>query len=391
VDAMNVFYYLTYEGRCDLAELREETRAAFIEQVFGNRAARLTLQILQFGQTPTQLLTGPHPKRDSLPTPARPLERDVAATIASNTGTPIAFIYAAYPLLVSIDSQQIMQTFRMSQKSPGVISPLLTSVHMGEPLEQSVTVSPRCFAVNEGVVFACGFCDHSIRCFSAENGLLLQSVYGHSDVVLCIAVSECGRYLAAGSRDSTVSVWDVVKASRAGGILSANPRAILVGHFRPVISVAIRSNCDTVISVSLDSVLLHTISGDFVRPLQHPTCRRPYIACLSPDGDGVVYYCDKAATTIAVFTINGRLLAEASLSEMLMDVVMVADGRHVLHGGTGRTAVSRRVWDLAVTGTFACASSIRSIALLDSDTLLLGLASGELLRRACGMALGTSA
>jgi WD40 repeat protein len=38
-----------------------------------------------------------------------------------------------------------------------------------------------------------------------------QAVLTHSGEVLCVAVSRDGRYLAAGSWDGTVRVWDLRK------------------------------------------------------------------------------------------------------------------------------------------------------------------------------------
>lgn len=51
---MNVFYYLTYEGAVNLDSITDPTDRAAIET-----------QIRNFGQTPSQLLTEPHPPRNS--------------------------------------------------------------------------------------------------------------------------------------------------------------------------------------------------------------------------------------------------------------------------------------------------------------------------------------
>uniref|UniRef100_A0A6B2KY80 BEACH domain-containing protein n=1 Tax=Arcella intermedia TaxID=1963864 RepID=A0A6B2KY80_9EUKA len=53
VKAMNCFYYLTYEGAVDLSTLSDPQMLESIRT-----------QIENFGQTPTQLLTTPHPKRN---------------------------------------------------------------------------------------------------------------------------------------------------------------------------------------------------------------------------------------------------------------------------------------------------------------------------------------
>ena len=49
-----MFYHLTYEGAVDLDSIKDEAQRHQMEQFISN-----------FGQTPTQLLKTPHPKRKS--------------------------------------------------------------------------------------------------------------------------------------------------------------------------------------------------------------------------------------------------------------------------------------------------------------------------------------
>lgn len=57
VRATNVFYYLTYEGSLNLNAIENPQLRESLEQ-----------QILNFGQTPVQLMTDPHPPRHSIMT-----------------------------------------------------------------------------------------------------------------------------------------------------------------------------------------------------------------------------------------------------------------------------------------------------------------------------------
>ena len=52
VKALNVFYYCTYEGVVDTDLIQDPIRRRAVEGMINN-----------FGQTPTQLLTEPHPRR----------------------------------------------------------------------------------------------------------------------------------------------------------------------------------------------------------------------------------------------------------------------------------------------------------------------------------------
>ena len=53
--AVNVFYYLTYEGAVNLDQIEDDHRRRSIEQ-----------QIHEFGQTPKQLFTTPHIARNGM-------------------------------------------------------------------------------------------------------------------------------------------------------------------------------------------------------------------------------------------------------------------------------------------------------------------------------------
>ena len=54
----------------------------------------------------------------------------------------------------------------------------------------------------------CGYWDNSIRCYSSEEGRLLQSVRVHKDIVTCIEVGSDGRTLASGVRTPLVpALW----------------------------------------------------------------------------------------------------------------------------------------------------------------------------------------
>ncbi len=48
------------------------------------------------------------------------------------------------------------------------------------------------------MVACCGYWDNSIRCYSVDEGSLLQSVRVHKDIVTCIEVGSDGCTLASG-------------------------------------------------------------------------------------------------------------------------------------------------------------------------------------------------
>ena len=60
-------------------------------------------------------------------------------------------------------------------------------------------------------ILAAGFWDKSFRAFNTDSAKAVQVVYGHYDVVTCLARSECNInqdcYVVSGSKDCTVMVW----------------------------------------------------------------------------------------------------------------------------------------------------------------------------------------
>lgn len=77
VKANNIFHYLSYEGAVDLDKITDEVDRKATES-----------QIQNFGQTPCQLLTTPHPKRHSSDQCWKPLISDLSPTSPLTSYTP---------------------------------------------------------------------------------------------------------------------------------------------------------------------------------------------------------------------------------------------------------------------------------------------------------------
>ena len=132
--------------------------------------------------------------------------------------------------------------------------------------------SRHCFAVlpGAGTVVCCGYWDNTIRCYTTEEGRLLQSLRQHKDIVTCVAAGTDSRTVVSGSRDTTLVIWDAVpsprgaKGSKQKGppslVLRDRPRHVLYGHSDAVVCLAVCTQLDLIISASADgSVLFHTL------------------------------------------------------------------------------------------------------------------------------------
>ena len=136
VDACNVFFHLTYAGAVDLDELLEKDKALYKQYVN---------QIAEFGQTPAQLFSEPHVKRQSIE------NADIAWPIASVvlgadtimkgdvlpdkpkkiicfksyklSSWPILLIALASDKLVTVDSSRVLGNHFWQSLPPDVVPP----------------------------------------------------------------------------------------------------------------------------------------------------------------------------------------------------------------------------------------------------------------------------
>jgi WD40 repeat protein len=205
----------------------------------------------------------------------------------------------------------------------------------------------------------------------------LDSLFGHVQVVTCVAVSPHGNFAVTGSRDATVAVW-----SYGGPHLrpADTPLAVLVGHEQAISCVAIDAGADIVASGSSELILIHKLGGDLVRVIRHPTARKLQLLKLTPNGSILAHYRDKANPTLAHFSANGTLLASVDTHEPLMDVEVSPRTDFVFSGGFGRQLVVRWLPTLEVVYTYSTLdSSIRAVTLAPARQLVLvGLASGHI-------------
>uniref|UniRef100_A0A8B9I073 LPS-responsive vesicle trafficking, beach and anchor containing n=1 Tax=Astyanax mexicanus TaxID=7994 RepID=A0A8B9I073_ASTMX len=175
VRSLNVFYYLTYEGAVNLSTITDPMLREAVES-----------QIRSFGQTPCQLLIEPHSPRSSA---------------------------------MQVVSHQSASTPEQQYQLPVEIDPLIASNvgshrrQITDLLDQSIQVSSQCFIITSDNRFLllAGFWDKSFRVYSTDTGKLVQIVFGHRDVVTCLARSESyiggDCYILSGSRDATLLLW----------------------------------------------------------------------------------------------------------------------------------------------------------------------------------------
>ncbi|XP_065816838.1 neurobeachin [Labrus bergylta] len=417
VRALNVFHYLTYEGSAKLdgitdPALREATEA----------------QIQSFGQTPSQLLIEPHPPRSSAMhlcfLPQSPLmfkdqmQQDVIMVLKFPSNSPVTHVAAntlphlTMPAVVTVTCSRLFAVNRWHNTvglrgAPGysleqahhlpIEMDSLVANSTGsnkrqitDLVDQSIQITSHCFVVtaDNRYILVCGFWDKSFRVYSSETGKLTQIVFGHWDVVTCLARSESyiggDCYIVSGSRDATLLLWYWSGRHHIIGDNPNNsdypaPRAVLTGHDQEVVCVSVCAELGLVISgAKVGPCLVHTITGDLLRALEGPDhFQCPRFISVSSEGHCIIYY---ERGCFCNFSINGKMLAQMEINDSTRAILLSSDGHNLVTGGDNGVVEVWQACDFKQLYVYpGCDAGIRAMDLShDQRTLITGMVSGSI-------------
>ncbi|XP_068091322.1 neurobeachin-like protein 2 isoform X2 [Hyperolius riggenbachi] len=358
VEALNVFYYCTYEGVVDLDAIADETERKALEGIISN-----------FGQTPCQLLKEPHPSRMSTEHAARRLSRldTYAANIFERLselkpffaegmmdGVPLvltvvpkhqahSFITQGSPdVLVTVSANGLLGTHGwlpydknfsnyFSFTKDTTVSNAKTQRFLSGPFALGAELSSSTLVVSHDakLLFSGGHWDNSLRITSLSRGKVITIITRHIDVVTCLALDQCGMYLISGSRDTTCMVWEVLQQGGFACGLSPKPVQVLYGHSDEVTCTAISTELDMAVSGSKDgTVIVHTIRrGQFMRCIK-PPCESSLpltISHLAVGLEGQIVFQStiegrsslKDKFALHLYSVNGKHLSSVQLDEQV--------------------------------------------------------------------------
>uniref|UniRef100_A0AAY4CTK7 Neurobeachin-like protein 2 n=1 Tax=Denticeps clupeoides TaxID=299321 RepID=A0AAY4CTK7_9TELE len=405
VNALNVFYYCTYEGAVDLDAIANETERKALEGIISN-----------FGQTPCQLLKEPHPPRMSAENASRRQARmdtlppnlfDQLDKLRPFVEVGMVLVQPGQceaELLVSVSASGLIGThswlpydknianYFTFSKDPTVTNPK-THRFLSGPFSPGVEIGARVLVVsNDGrLLFSGGHWDCSLRVTALGKGKMVGRICRHIDVVTCLALDICGIYLISGSRDCTCIIWQVQQQGGFSSGLSPRPLQVLCGHDQEVTCVAISTELDMAVSGSKDgTVIMHSVRrGQFLRSLR-PACEGALsssIADLQVGMEGHIVAQaiakgrsgTKEKSSLHVYSVNGKLLASVCVEERVSALYLVQE--FVVLGSLQGNLHVRDLYSLKPSVTpLALKMPIRSVSVTkESSHILVGLDDGKLI------------
>ncbi|XP_026014158.1 neurobeachin-like protein 1 isoform X2 [Astatotilapia calliptera] len=425
VEALNVFYYCTYEGAVDLDAITDEKERKALEGMISN-----------FGQTPCQLLKEPHPVRlsqeevekrkaqlDSCPTSMFehlsdlksffvegisdnvPLVKVVVPKNQSHSfitqGSPDTMVTVSQNCLVGthgwLPYNKNISNYFTFIKDP-TVSNTKTQRFLSGPFAPGVEVTAGLFVVSHDgkLLFSGGHWDNSLRVTSLVKGKTVGQHIRHMDIVTCLSTDHCGIHLISGSRDTTCMVWQVLQQGGAPVGLHPKPIQVLYGHTDEVVSVSISTELDMAVSGARDgTVIIHTVRrGQYMRCL-HPPCDSSLPLSIlhlavSWEGHMLVHTCLEGKATLKdknalhLYSVNGKHLCSEPLMEQVTD--MCVSGEYVVIGSEQGYLSIRDLYSLSLCGEpmamrvpVCCVSATK-----EQSHVLVGLEDGKLIIVAVG-------
>uniref|UniRef100_A0AAV2L972 BEACH domain-containing protein n=1 Tax=Knipowitschia caucasica TaxID=637954 RepID=A0AAV2L972_KNICA len=418
VEALNVFYYCTYEGAVDLDAITDEKERKAVEGMISN-----------FGQTPCQLLKEPHPVRltleevekrkglDSSPLNLFQHISDIKSFFVEGISDHVPLVKAVVPknqshsfitqgspdTLVVLNQSCVFAThgwlpynknisnYFTFIKDPTVSSSKTQRLLPG-PFAPGLEVCPNLFVVSHDgkVLFSGGHWDNSLRVTSVLRGRSVAHIR-HMDIVTCLSTDLCGIHLMSGSRDTTCMVWQVLQQGGAVVGLHPKPLQVLCGHTDEVVSVSISTELDVAASGSRDgTVIMHSVRrGQYLRCLRPPCDSSLPLSvlhlCVSWDGHLLLHTCVEGKATLKdknalhLFSVNGKLLRSESLKEQVSD--MCVSGEYVIIGTEQGNLCIYDLYSLCLSvAPMAMRVPVRCVSVTKEQShVLVGLHDGKLI------------
>ncbi|MCA2619198.1 MULTISPECIES: serine/threonine-protein kinase [unclassified Microcystis] len=242
-------------------------------------------------------------------------------------------------LLLGIGITQVYGYFKYKQ-FPAGLQLLISNFPSGSFLEKTLTghsdsVLSAAYS-SDSRYLASGSGDNTIKIWEVAKGKELRTLTGHSSGVYSVVYSPDGRYLASGSGDNTIKIWEVAKEKEL---------RTLTGHSSRSLSVVYSPDSRYLASGSIDNTIkiwevatgkeLRTLTGHF---------SGVYSVVYSPDGRYLAS--GSADNTIKIWEVatGKELRTLTGHSDSVWSVAYSPDGRYLASGNYDNTI---KIWEVA--------------------------------------------
>ncbi|MDY7050261.1 MAG: serine/threonine-protein kinase [Microcystis panniformis WG22] len=188
----------------------------------------------------------------------------------------------------------------------------------------------------DGRYIASGSMDNTIKIWEVATGKELRILTGHSDWVNSVAYSPDGRYLASGNADATIKIWEMATGKEL---------RTLTGHSYTVHSLAYSPDGRYIASGSMDNTIKiwEVATGKELRIL---TGHSDWVSSVAYSPDGRYLASGSIDNTIKIWEVaTGKELRTLTVhSSGVLSVVYSPDGRYLASGSLDKTI---KIWEVA--------------------------------------------
>jgi len=397
VKAYNVFYYLTYEGAVDIDRIKDPIQKKSIED-----------QINNFGQTPSQLLTKPHPKRNPL-SPENNLINSfdkIKENEVVQEKTPILkmFIYKdSYSEVEKLIYVEECGQYTLIDQ-PITSYPPRSSLFLRKILSSNsgrVCNNSSCFETlsKKQSIISCGYWDNSLG-INTFDETQYSPLYGHFDIVTAVAVSKYNDFIITGSKDTTVISWEIdmnnnsysnntsnFNGNNSNSIVRSETKKIYYGHDDEITAIAVDSSNDIIVSGSKDgSFIIYTLrEGKFLHSFkpfgETPNCI-VYIKSITitENADIIIFTVNytKKQYLLQLYSVNGKLLVETYRDCEIKSLIITNDQEHIIISDTSGVYLLY-LYDFKTVHQYTSQNDVISLALSSNEKkLFMGHFSGKI-------------
>uniref|UniRef100_A0A8C9EZQ3 Neurobeachin like 1 n=1 Tax=Pavo cristatus TaxID=9049 RepID=A0A8C9EZQ3_PAVCR len=377
VEALNVFYYCTYEGT------KQYTYFLVI-----------VIRIVGFQYDPTVLYRSGIDYRgfgDGVPIVKAVVPRNQSRSFMSQ-GSPEILVTASLNCVIGthgwLPYDKNISNYFTFIKDTTVTNPK-TQRNMSGPFAPGLEITSKLFAVSHDakLLFSGGHWDNSIRVTSLTKGKLIGQHIRHMDIVTCLAIDYCGIHLISGSRDTTCMIWQIVQQGR-----DSSCRALKINCSLGLLSIKYFQNTSLLYKYSFydGTVIIRTIrKGQYMRTLR-PPCESSLLLtvpnlAVSWEGHIVVHTSIEGKTTLKdknalhLYSVNGKHLGSETLKEEVSD--MCVTGEYIVMGSLQGFLSIRDLYSLNLSiSPLAMRLPIHCISVTkEYSHILVGLEDGKLI------------